>query len=159
LQHLPEVLELAMTATTTIRPLTAADEAEWRRLWTGYLEYYETSVPEEVYQTTFARLLGDDPHDFHGLVAEQSGKIVGLTHYLFHRHCWRIENVIYLQDLYVDPPARGSGVGRALIEAVYAAGDAAGCPTVYWLTQDFNATGRRLYDRVASLTPFIKYQR
>jgi GNAT superfamily N-acetyltransferase len=148
-----------MAATTTIRPLTAADEAEWRRLWTGYLEYYETSVPEEVYLTTFARLLGDDPHDFHGLVAEQDGKIVGLTHYLFHRHCWRIENVIYLQDLYVDPDARGTGAGRALIEAVYAAGDAAGCPTVYWLTQDFNAPGRRLYDRVASLTPFIKYQR
>ncbi len=145
--------------TTTIRPLRAEDEAEWRRLWTGYLEYYETSVPEEVYRTTFARLLGDDPHDYHGLVAEQGGKLIGLTHYLFHRHCWRVENVISLQDLYVDPQARGSGAGRALIEAVYAAGDAAGCPEVYWTTQDFNATARKLYDRVAKLTPFIKYQR
>jgi GNAT superfamily N-acetyltransferase len=144
---------------TTIRPLRVTDEAEWRRLWTGYLEYYETSVPEEVYQTTFARLLGTDPHDFHGLIAEQDGKPIGLTHYLFHRHCWRIENVIYLQDLYVDPEVRGTGAGRALIEAVYAAGDAAGCPSVYWLTQDFNAAGRRLYDRVGELTPFIKYQR
>jgi GNAT superfamily N-acetyltransferase len=148
-----------MTTTTKIHPLTAADEAEWRCLWTGYLEYYETSVTEEVYRSTFARLLGSDPQDFHGLVAEQDGKLVGLTHYLFHRHCWRIENVIYLQDLYVDPEVRGTGAGRALIEAVYAAGDAAGCPTVYWLTQDFNAAGRRLYDRVAKLTPFIKYQR
>jgi len=145
--------------TTTIRPLRAADEAEWRRLWTGYLEFYKASVPEEVYRTTFARLQGDDPHDFHGLIAEQDGKAIGLTHYLFHRHCWRIENVIYLQDLYVDPSARGTGAGRALIEAVYAAGDAAGCPTVYWLTQDFNATARQLYDRIAKVTPFIKYQR
>jgi GNAT superfamily N-acetyltransferase len=148
-----------MNSTTTIRPLTAADEAEWRRLWTGYLEYYETSVLEKVYRTTFARLLGDDPQDFHGLVAEQGGRLVGLTHYLFHRHCWRVENVIYLQDLYVDHTARGTGAGRALIEAVYAAGDAAGCPTVYWMTQDFNATARRLYDRTAKLTPFIKYER
>ena len=145
--------------TTTIRPVAPADEAEWRRLWTGYLEYYETSVPEEVYRTTFARLLGDDPQDYHGLVAEHGGRLVGLTHYLFHRHCWRVENVIYLQDLYVDPRARGSGAGRALIEAVYAAGDAAGCPEVYWTTQDFNATARKLYDRVAKLTPFINYQR
>ena len=145
--------------TTTIRPLRTVDEAEWRRLWTGYLEFYETTVPEEVYQTTFARLLGGDPHDFHGLIAEQGGKPVGLTHYLFHRHCWRVENVIYLQDLYVDPAARGTGAGRALIEAVYAAGDAAGCPTVYWLTQDFNAMARQLYDRIAKVTPFIKYQR
>jgi GNAT superfamily N-acetyltransferase len=145
--------------TTSIRPLRAGDKAEWRRMWTGYLEFYKTSVPEEVYASTFARLLGDDPQDFHGLIAEQGGKPVGLTHYLFHRHCWRIENVIYLQDLYVDPAARGTGAGRALIEAVYAAAGAAGCPTVYWLTQDFNAVGRRLYDRIAKVTPFIKYQR
>ena len=88
---------------TTIRPLAAADEAEWRRLWTGYLEFYEASVSEEVYRTTFARLLGGDAHDYHGLIAEQDGKQIGLTHYLFHRHCWRVENVIYLQDLFVDP--------------------------------------------------------
>ncbi len=145
--------------TTTIRPLGAADEAEWRRLWTGYLEFYETSVTEQVYRTTFARLLGDDAQDYHGLVAQRGGKPIGLTHYLFHRHCWRVENVVYLQDLYVDPEARGTGAGRALIEAVYAAADAAGCPSVYWMTQDFNATARQLYDRVAKLTPFIKYQR
>ena len=144
---------------TTIRPLRAADEADWRRLWTGYLEFYETSVPEAVYETTFARLLSDDPHEFHGLVAEHGGKLIGLTHFLFHRHCWKIENVVYLQDLYVEPEARGTGAGRALIEAVYAAADSAGCPTVYWLTQDFNATARRLYDRLSTLTPFIKYQR
>ena len=148
-----------MAGNLIVRPVEARDEAEWRRLWTGYLEFYETSVPEEVYQTYFARLLGDDPQDYHGLVAEQDGHLVGLTHYLFHRHGWKIENVVYLQDLYVDPDTRGTGAGRALIEAVYAAADAAGCPSVYWLTQDFNATARQLYDRIANLTPFLKYQR
>lgn len=143
----------------TIRPVRAEDEAEWRRLWTGYLEFYETSVPEEVYACTFQRLLGDDPHDFHGLVAEKDGALVGLTHYLFHRHGWKIENVVYLQDLYVDPATRGTGAGRALIQAVYDAADAAGCPSVYWLTQDFNHTARQLYDRIATVTPFIKYSR
>lgn len=145
--------------TLTIRPLHPSDEAAWRRLWTGYLTFYGTSVEDAVYVSTFARLLGDDPQDFHGLIAERAGEPVGLAHYLFHRHCWRIENVVYLQDLYVDPAARGTGAGRALIEAVYAAADAAGCPAVYWLTQDFNATARQLYDRVATLTPFVKYQR
>ncbi|MBR9843957.1 MAG: GNAT family N-acetyltransferase [Rhodobacteraceae bacterium] len=143
-----------------IRPLTASDEADWRRLWTGYLDFYETTVPEEVYQTTFARLLGDDPRDYSCLVAETpDGRLVGLTHYLFHRHGWKVEDVCYLQDLFADPDARGLGVGRALIEAVYAAADAAGAPTVYWMTQDFNATARTLYDRIGVLTPFIKYQR
>lgn len=148
-----------MTPTVTIRPLQAHDEPVWRKLWTGYLEFYKSSVPDKVYQSTFSRLLGDDPQDFHGLVAEQDGVVVGLVHYIFHRHCWRIENVCYLQDLYADPSVRGTGVGRKLIEAVYQAADTAGAPNVYWTTQDDNHAGRRLYDRVGQLTNFIKYQR
>ncbi|MEL6335752.1 MAG: GNAT family N-acetyltransferase [Pseudomonadota bacterium] len=147
-----------MTA-LTIRPLAPEDRAPWGDLWEAYLAFYGTAVAPEVYDTYFARLLGDDPRDYHGLVAERDGALVGLTHYLFHRHGWRIEDVVYLQDLYVAPAARGTGAGRALIEAVYAAADAAGCPTVYWLTQSGNATARQLYDRLASPTDFMKYQR
>jgi GNAT superfamily N-acetyltransferase len=143
----------------TIRPLRSSDEADWRRLWTGYLQFYQTSVAEPVYASTFARLLGDDPRDFNALVAEVDGKLLGLTHYLFHRHAWKIEDVCYLQDLYVDPAARGTGLGRLLIEAVYARADAAGAPAVYWLTQDFNHQARQLYDRIAKVTPFIRYNR
>lgn len=142
-----------------IRPLRASDEAEWRRLWTGYLDYYETTVSDAVYDMTFARLVGNDPQDFNGLLAEVDGRPMGLTHYLFHRHCWKVENVCYLQDLYVDPAARGTGLGRRLMEAVYRDADKNGTPAVYWLTQDFNAMGRRLYDRIGKVTPFIRYNR
>ena len=142
-----------------IRPLEARDREDWARLWTGYLQFYETSVAPEVYDSTFARLLGDDPRDFNCFVAELDGKLVGLTHYLFHRHAWRIEEVCYLQDLYADPAVRGTGVGRALIEAVYAAADAQGAPAVYWLTQEFNSTARQLYDRIGKVSPFIRYNR
>jgi GNAT superfamily N-acetyltransferase len=145
--------------TALVRPLVREDAAEWRRLWTAYLDFYEASVPEEVYRVYFERLLGDDPQDFSGLIAEVDGRPVGLTHYVFHRHGWRVENVCYLQDLYADPEVRGRGVGRALIEAVYAEADRAGCPQVYWMTQHFNDDARRLYDRIGVLTPFIKYQR
>ena len=145
--------------TCLIRPLTAVDEAHWRRLWTDYLAFYDTTVPEEVYVTTFQRLLDDDPHEFNGLIAEVEGRPVGLAHYLFHRHGWKIENVCYLQDLYADPDVRGQGVGRALIQGVYDAADKAGAPAVYWLTQDFNTEARKLYDRIGTLTPFIKYER
>lgn len=145
--------------TLDIRPISRSDEADWRRLWRAYLAFYETELPEEVYATYFKRLLGDDPHDFNGLIATLNGRAVGLTHYLFHRHGWKIENTCYLQDLYADPDVRGQGIGRALIEAVYAAADAEGAPSVYWLTQDFNAEARKLYDRIGVLTPFIKYAR
>lgn len=143
----------------TIRPVAATDEADWRRLWTGYLAYYETTVPETVYASTFARLLTDDLREPRGLLAVAGGKTVGLVHYIFHRHCWRVEDACYLQDLYTDPAARGQGVARRLIEAVYGAADAAGCPAVWWLTQEFNYRGRMLYDRVGRKTPFIRYDR
>lgn len=145
--------------TCVVRPLTASDEPESRLLWRAYLAFYETELPDADYDVTFARLLGDDPHDFHGLVAEIDGTAVGLAHYLFHRNGWKIENVCYLQDLYATPEVRGQGVGRALIEAVYGEADKAGAPSVYWLTQDFNTTARQLYDRIGTVTPFIKYAR
>jgi GNAT superfamily N-acetyltransferase len=148
-----------MASDVTVRALRASDKPQWAELWTGYLAYYETTRPAEIYDLYFDRLLGDDPHDYNGLVAEVDGKLVGLTHYLFHRHGWSRENVCYLQDLYADPKVRGTGIGRALIEAVYAAADADGSPNVYWMTQDFNATARRLYDRIGVKTPFIKYSR
>ena len=142
-----------------IRPIGPTDEADWRALWTVYLEFYDATVPEEVYATTFARLLSPEHPDQNGFLAVHEGRPAGLVHYIYHAHNWRVDRVCYLQDLYADPSVRGQGVGRKLIEAVYAQADADGCPSVYWLTQDFNAEARRLYDRIATLTPFIKYAR
>jgi GNAT superfamily N-acetyltransferase len=146
-----------------VRPLRTDDETEWRRLFTAYLEFYNSSVSESTYTTTFARLLGDDPWMPSAFVAarneDEGGALLGIVHFLYHSHCWREERVCYLQDLFADPQVRGSGVGRALIEAVYGQADCEGAPAVYWLTQDFNAEARKLYDRIASATPFIKYIR
>ncbi|QHQ35188.1 GNAT family N-acetyltransferase [Algicella marina] len=145
---------------TTTRPIDTGDFAAWQPLWQAYLAFYEASLAEEIYRTTFARLTDPEVSDYAGFIAESdSGEAIGLVHYITHRHGWRIENVVYLQDLYVSEAARGTGAGRALIEAVYDAADAAGTPTVYWLTQEFNSTARKLYDYIADLTPFIKYQR
>lgn len=143
----------------TIRTLRESDRDQWATLWRAYLDFYETAVPDRIYDVLFSRLLGDDPRDFNALVAEADGRLVGLTHYLFHRHAWKEQEVCYLQDLFAVPDMRGRGIGHQLIEAVYAAADAHGVPSVYWLTQEFNHTARDLYDRVAVLTPFIKYQR
>lgn len=148
-----------MSTPVDIRPITPADRAPWGALWKAYLEFYETSVSDEVYRTTFARLCDPELTDQNGLLAVADGRPVGLVHYIYHPHNWRIEKVCYLQDLYADPSVRGRGVGRALIEAVYAAADADGRPSVYWLTQDFNLEARKLYDRIGLLTPFIKYNR
>jgi GNAT superfamily N-acetyltransferase len=101
--------------------------------------------------------LGDDPRDFSCQLAIVNDQPVGLVHYLFHRHGWKVEDVCYLQDLYTAPDARGLGVGRRLITAVYDAAKAHGTTSVYWLTQEGNTTARALYDQLATKTDFIKY--
>ena len=142
-----------------VRPLMASDRDAWAALWTAYLAFYKSSVPTATYDVFFDRLLGNDPQDFKALVAVLDGKIVGLTHFLYHRHGWKVENVCYLQDLYAAPAVRGKGIGRALIEGVYDTADANGTPAVYWLTQDGNTQARILYDRIAQVSDFIKYAR
>ena len=146
-------------STPTIRPLIAADFDQWCDLWAQYLDFYQSSAPKSVYDTTFQRLIDPKNTVQNARVADQAGTLVGLVHFIYHPHNWRIENVCYLQDLFTTPNTRGHGVGRALIQSVYDAADKNGTPSVYWLTQDFNKTARLLYDRIATQTPFIKYQR
>ncbi len=141
-----------------IKELSEADWKEWSRLWRSYLAFYRTELAQKVYTSTFKRLLSDTPYEPDALLATKDGEPIGLVHYLQHRHCWRTENVIYLQDLYVDETARGCGAGRALIEAVYAAASERNITSVYWLTENTNHQAMALYDRVATKTGFIKYQ-
>ena len=148
-----------MSTDVSIRPIREEDWEEWCILWRGYLEFYESILPPEVYKSSFDRMLSNSDVEFGGLVAVKEGKLIGLAHFLFHRHGWKVENVTYLQDLFVSPDTRGTGAGRQLMMAVYDAADTAHAPVVYWNTQDFNATARVLYDKVGQLTPFIKYTR
>ena len=150
---------MARPDTLVIRPIGPDDAAEWRRLWRAYLAFYETELPDSVYDSTFSRIVSGRAGEFRGVLALLDGKPVGLAHYLFHRTCWSVADTCYLQDLFADPDVRGQGIGRALIEAVYAAADAGGAASVYWLTQEFNTSARRLYDRIGVKTPFIKYKR
>ncbi|MBA3447512.1 MAG: GNAT family N-acetyltransferase [Pseudaminobacter sp.] len=140
-----------------VRPATQQDEPEWRRLWTAYLAFYETTVPEEVYRTTWERLHSKGAFEPNCLLAVVKMRPVGLVHYLYHRSCWSLVDNCYLQDLFVDPSLRGTGLGRVLIEAVRHEAGKIGVSNVYWMTHETNATARKLYDRVARRTGFIEY--
>jgi GNAT superfamily N-acetyltransferase len=142
-----------------IRPMAADDHAVWRDLWAAYLAYYETTLSDEVFQSTWQRLMSGQRQEPHGFIAMLDGAAVGIAHFILHRTCWKIEEVCYLQDLFTLPAARGKGVARALIQTVYAHADRAGAPGVYWLTQEFNYRGRMLYDQVGTKSPFIRYNR
>ena len=146
--------------TVTVRALAGTDHAAWLPLWNGYNAFYRregpTALDPAVTDTTWRRFF--DPNEpVFALVAEAGGKVVGLVHFLHHRSTTRIEPTCYLQDLFTAPEARGQGVGRALIEAVYLAARQSGIQRVYWHTQQGNAAGRLLYDKVAQHLGFIVY--
>jgi GNAT superfamily N-acetyltransferase len=143
-----------------VRPLQARDKPVWLALFKGYIEFYKATVPEDVIETLWQRLMRGGEGIHIALVAvNDADSPVGLAHVLFHRSTWTSGWYCYLEDLFVDPARRQKGVGRALIDAVYAEADARQCAHVYWMTQETNATARTLYDRVATKSPFVQYRR
>lgn len=147
-------------SSTTVRLVTPADYAAWRPLWDGYNAFYgrhgETALAEHITQTTWQRFF-DAGEPMFALVAEREDRLVGLAHALFHRSMTRVEPICYLSDLFTLAAVRGHGIGRALIEAVYAQARAAGVARVYWQTHETNAAGRLLYDKVAKHHGFLVY--
>jgi len=143
-----------------VRRLAARDKAEWVRLFKGYIAFYEATVGEDVIETTWQRLMAGEVGSHVALVAvDETDTPLGLAHVLFHRSTWSATWYCYLEDLFVDPARRRKGAGRALIEAVYREADARQCTRTYWVTQEFNATARALYDQVATRSPFVQYRR
>ena len=143
-----------------IRPIETSDFASWKPLWDGYNAFYgrkdATALPDAVTQATWQRFF-DPAEPVFALVAELGGQLVGTTHYLYHRSTTRIALTCYLQDLFTADNLRGRGIGRALIQGVYAQARAAGIQRVYWMTHETNAAGRLLYDKVAQHLGFLVY--
>jgi GNAT superfamily N-acetyltransferase len=144
-----------------VRCVRRDDYEAWLELWDSYNAFYgragTTALAAQVTQTTWARFF-DPSEPMHALVAERSGTLLGLTHFLYHRSTIQITPTCYLQDLFTAAAARGHGIGRALIRAVYASAKAAGAMRVYWQTHDSNAVAMRLYDQVAERSGFIVYR-
>ena len=137
-----------------VMALRPEDRARWGELWQGYLTFYKTALPEARYAETWRRLMAGE--GLYGFGAHVDGRLVGITHCLFHASTWA-DDVCYLQDLFAEEALRGRGIGRALIEAVAGMARARGASRLYWMTQDSNATARLLYDRLASNRGFIRY--
>ena len=151
-----------MQSALTVRPVSRQDYAQWLPLWDGYNAFYgrsgATALAAEITAMTWARFF-DAYEPVHALIAESGGELLGLTHYLYHRSTTAIEPVCYLQDLFTSAAARGNGVGRALITAVYEQAKLAGSPRVYWQTHQTNLTAMQLYNKVAEHSGFVVYRK
>ncbi len=141
-----------------IRPVTAEDQDAWLALWHAYLTFYKTTLADAVTQSTWQRFL-DSSEPTNAALAWQDGKAVGMVHFIYHRSNWSISNACYLQDLLVVPEQRGTGVGRQLIEYVYATAKRDGADKVHWLTHETNATAIQLYERLAERPGYIQFRK
>jgi len=150
---------MSVESDVSIRALKASDREAWEGLFRGYINFYEAKVTEDVIALTWRRLIsGED--GFLGLVAVDAADTpIGIAHVIFHPSTWSPTTYCYLEDLFVDRGARRHGIGRELIKAVYEEADRRGATRTYWATRDDNSQARRLYDRVASLSPFVQYRR
>ncbi|ASL46790.1 Mycothiol acetyltransferase [Burkholderia sp. AD24] len=145
-----------------IRPAAPADFDAWLPLWDAYNAFYgrsgETALSRDITRTTWARFF-DAYEPMHAMVAERSGQLLGIVHFLYHRHTTMSAPICYLQDLYTLDTERGKGVGRALIEGVVARARADGLERVYWQTHETNQTAMKLYDQLADRSGFVVYRK
>ena len=140
-----------------IRDAAEHDEAAWRKLWAGYLAFYEAEVPEEVTAFTWARVL--DPGSRVSMrVAEEDGKVLGFAIHHYHDSTWDIAPECYLEDLFVDGATRGKGMGRALIDDLISLSKRHGWRGIYWHTRYDNARARKLYDSYVETDGHIRYR-
>jgi GNAT superfamily N-acetyltransferase len=140
-----------------IRDPRPEDEAAWRRLWSGYVAFYQAEVSEEVTKATWQRLLAPES-DMFGRIAEYKGRIAGFTVSVLHEGSWTLHPICYLEDLFVDTESRGKGIGRALIQDLVDRARQEGWGRIYWHTRAGNTEARRLYDEFAVADDFVRYR-
>jgi GNAT superfamily N-acetyltransferase len=141
----------------SVREIRPGDKMKWLSLWRGYIEFYQANISEEQYKLIWGRLL-DDSYNLHGLVVEDGGDVLGLTHYSFQTSSWAKNNYCYLEDLFVQPDQRGGGLGRSLIDAVHAIALENGSSRLYWNTDATNETARKLYDSYSRESGKVQYR-
>ncbi|MEQ8602165.1 MAG: GNAT family N-acetyltransferase [Marivibrio sp.] len=142
----------------TIRTVAAPDFDAWRPLYLGYGDFYKVAMSDE----TLARVWGwltDPDHVLEGLVAEDAdGRLVGLAHFRAMPSPLRAIEVGFLDDLFVDPAARGGKVGEAFFARLEEICRERGWPKMRWITGDDNYRARTLYDRIGVKTSWNLYE-
>ncbi|KAF0174056.1 MAG: putative acetyltransferase [Rhodobacteraceae bacterium] len=139
-----------------IRALQAADRAAWERLYAGYAAFYKVNQTPEMRETVWG-WLHDPAHGSEALVAEVDGAVVGLAHFRPFVRPLSASIGGFLDDLFVDADARGTGAAEALVQALATEGRSRGWTVIRWITADDNYRARGLYDRVAEKTKWLTY--
>ena len=141
----------------TVRAVEQADFEAWSRLYLGYGVFYKVEMNEKTLATVWSWLMDPD-HVVEGLVAERDGTLIGLAHFRAMPSPLRAVTVGFLDDLFIDPAARGGRVGEVLFARLKEISAERGWPKMRWLTADDNYRARTLYDRIGVKTSWNLYE-
>jgi ribosomal protein S18 acetylase RimI-like enzyme len=141
-----------------VRQLQVGDKPAWEELLFAYLKFYETSPSDVNSELLWDRLTNPEPQ-IQALVAEANGVVIGIAHFHYQLSTWSETSHCYLEDLYVAEGARENGVAKALIQQVQELAIKQGCTELFWITKESNSIARKLYDQVANLSDFIRYEK
>jgi len=137
--------------TAIIRRARAGDEHDILRLVRA-LATYERE-PEAVKATAeglAALLFGGDPKVFAHVAEQEEGRIVGVALWFLTFSTWTGRHGIYLEDLFVDPEARGGGIARALFKALADEARTQDCARLDWGVLDWNELAKGFYRRIGA---------
>ena len=142
-----------------IVPLAERHRADWERLFAGYAAFYRVAQTPEMRERVWGWIM-DPAHEVEAVVAEDAGGgAIGLAHFRPFARPLMAATGGFLDDLFVDPAQRGRRVADALIDAVAEIGRQRGWSVLRWITADDNYRGRGVYDRLATRTMWITYDR
>ena len=142
-----------------VRPHRPADFDHWCRLYHGYAQFYKVPMNDEILGTLWGWIM-DERHEVEGLLAfiGDSESPCGFAHVRRMPSPLRGRDIGFLDDLFVDPAARGHNVGKALFDALRDHADRRGWPKIRWITADDNYRARGLYDQLSVKTLWNTYE-
>jgi len=141
----------------SVRSIKPEDRTAWHELYMAYLRFYESEPDEYSTELLWSRLIKEDP-EIQGLVAEVDGVVVGICHFHYQVTTWSKTWHCYLEDLFVDESSRGKGAAPALMNKVKKLALEHKCSELFWITKESNTVARKLYDKMATKSDFVRYE-
>jgi GNAT superfamily N-acetyltransferase len=140
----------------TIKTPDESSRQGWESLFRGYAKYYDMPMTDSTLETVWSwiqsgRLQGR-------IAVDEGGQALGLMHFRVMISPLRGSEVGFLDDLFVIPAHRGSGVVTVMLSALKEEASAQGWPLVRWITRENNYRARTVYDRAAQQTNWVTYQ-
>ena len=141
-----------------VESLKINDKEQWCEIYQGYADFYKMPMNDDILDTVWSWIF-DEENKFYAIGARSSqGNLVGFMHFREMPSPLRGSLIGFLDDLYVHPDHRGSGVVQSLFKELKSLAEMKDWPYVRWITASDNHRARAVYDKISGTIDFVTYQ-